>query len=167
MIAEVWWQTPGLFGGGIAVVTMLLTSIAAAMVWRKFAPMQTAAMSSVLMANTALAETQERHLIELKKERDDYRNKLHEVRDVAQASQLRIKELEQQPNLSTITTLLENQSKVTNEIVKAFQEHAAADAAVFEKFQQVLERMNDNFESHRTELLDRLSLKPLKRRVKR
>lgn len=72
------------------------------------------------------------------KERDDYRMKLHEVRDKSQAFELQIKELESRPNLSTITTLLEGQSVAMKSIALSLESHISSDTKTFAAIEHAL-----------------------------
>lgn len=120
------WIGP-LFGAIIALC---------AVIWiqRKMAPLQGQALKD-------LVRTQELHVNELKTERDDYRTKLHDTRNKLQASELRIKELELRPDLSSLSSLLENQNTVMHEISSNLSSHILSDQKVFTEIEKTLKRI--------------------------
>lgn len=87
-----------------------------------------------------LAKTLDRQIEALERERDDYRNKLHDERDAHQACQLRMKELEARPDLTTLTALLEDQKNWMRSLGESLANHSESDAKIFGKIEEALSR---------------------------
>jgi hypothetical protein len=133
-LAQLWWQTPGLFGSGVAIVSASFTAFAIWMVWQKFAPMQAIALATLTKAQEELTATQGRHIVELKLERDDSREKLQKAREVAtdlalkesetaKTLALQLKEMESRPDLSSLSALLTRQNEILDRMLIGFEEH--------------------------------------------
>lgn len=94
-----------------------------------------------------LAVILDRQIKALEKERDDYRNKLHDERDGHQSTLLRIKELESRPDFSTLVTLLEDQRNWMRELGTTLREHSESDARIFGMIEKSLERLLEDHPS--------------------
>jgi len=161
---------------GIAIVLGFLGSatgivvgfIATIWISKKYSPLQSKALGD-------LVTTQTNHVEELKAERDDYRTRLHDTREKLQADELKIKELELQPDLTTLATLLQDQTKIMQTIELAFKTHSDCDSKAFEKFTAILDLLPakfdaqaKTFEEHRKKLLEELaSLRSKRKTTKR
>lgn len=90
------------------------------------------------VAAESLAATLDRRIQAVEKERDEYRDKLHAERNERQAIELRAKELEARPDLTSLTTLLSDQKDWMRALGKDLAQHTESDARVFGKIEESL-----------------------------
>lgn len=98
------------------------------------------------LATDNLVKTLDRQIEVLEKDRDSYRASLHDERDAHQALQLRLKEIENRPNLASINGLLAAHIASVEKISATLESHIEADAKMFQGLSDALERIPDTLE---------------------
>lgn len=106
-----------------------------------------------------LLSTYREQVKELRTERDSYRNDLHSARRDLQTKTNHIAELELQPNLGTLKTLIEGQTLAMTGIgdsgsamAESLKEHMGADHKAFEAINSNMEASNETLKTISTGL---------------
>jgi hypothetical protein len=143
------------------VRTLLGMAIGALLVWfanRKLISLQGEAARE--LASTYLRQNEA-----LTSERNEYREKLHDERDRHQAAELRIKELEARPDLSSLTVLLKDNQNWMRDLGDQLRSHSESDAKLFgqiseslstalKEYPKALEKMSDRFDERQKAAMD-------------
>lgn len=121
------------------LIGMVLATVVFWLVNRKVLRLQATAAEK-------LADTLDRQIAALERERDNYRTRLHDERDAHQACALRVKELEARPDLSDLTALLSDQKDWMRSLGESLTEHSRTDANIFGKIEEALSRFPGELE---------------------
>lgn len=103
------------------------------------------ALQSVAAVN--LAKILKDQCAALTLERDDYRMKLHNEKDQHQATQLKLKEMEARPDLTSLTILLSDQKEWMRALGNSLKEHSESDAKIFGKIESSLGIIAEHLQS--------------------
>ena len=97
-------------------------------------------------ASELLSKTQREHIAAMTAERDDYRNKLHDEKNNHQATAAKLVELRSRPDVSTLHTLLTEQSTVLRQISNSFATHMHDDSEIFKEITHALARISEKLD---------------------
>ncbi len=142
-------QAPILYG----VLGSVISAIIMIMVMLRFGPFQSVALKGLVEIQRESINAHERALaaqkahcdseiVDLKCERDDYRNKLHDEKQLSQKYLLDMTELKGRPDFSDLKKMLDDHSQILRDIMRAFDEHAKADQTVFERITATLDQVS-------------------------
>lgn len=101
-------------------------------------------------ANENLVKTLERHNSALETERDDYKNKLHTERDNHQSTQLKVKELELRPDMTTLfhnsEAFYSKQTEAMGSLIESIHKHDTSVGAKMQPVYDSLKTMGNGIE---------------------
>jgi len=150
---------PGLF----ALFGFILGALATMIVVWRFFPLQTKALDALVKTQNEQVNLLTLSRGEALAEKDEYKHRFQSTREELTVSNLKIKELEARPDLSSITLLLGQQNDWMKMITKTMTDHAESDAKIFgelsnsiSQLPDQLQRLSDGFDERQRVALEQL-----------